>query len=93
MWLDLPVDQVLNGVLLLIRLYGLPPDTLLLGFTLVSIARSPGDDTVVVRRLMTLRTLLPVAAAIGVCVSIVGCGRGPKAVQVMVTPPAAVETT
>jgi membrane-bound lytic murein transglycosylase D len=40
---------------------------------------------------MTLRTLLPVAAAIGVCVSIVGCGRGPKPVQVTVTPPAAVE--
>ncbi len=39
--MDLPVDQSLNGVLLSIRLYGLPPDTLLLGFTLVSIARSP----------------------------------------------------
>jgi hypothetical protein len=36
MQLDLTVDQSLNGVLALIRLYGLPPDTLLLGFTLVS---------------------------------------------------------
>src|SRR5688572_10713242 len=40
---------------------------------------------------MTLRTWLPVAAAIGVSVSIVGCGRAPKPVQVTVTPPAAVE--
>jgi membrane-bound lytic murein transglycosylase D len=38
---------------------------------------------------MILRTLLPVAAAIGVGVSIVGCGRAPKPVQVTVTPPAA----
>ena len=36
---------------------------------------------------MTYRTLLPVAAAIGVSVSIVGCGRGAKSVQVTVTPP------
>jgi membrane-bound lytic murein transglycosylase D len=36
---------------------------------------------------MTYRTLLPVAAAIGVSVSIVGCGRGTKSVQVKVTPP------
>ena len=35
---------------------------------------------------MTYRTLLPVAAAIGVSVSIVGCGRGAKTVQVTVTP-------
>jgi peptidoglycan lytic transglycosylase D len=40
---------------------------------------------------MTLRTLLPVAAAIGVSVSIVACGRTPKPVQVTVTPPAVVE--
>jgi membrane-bound lytic murein transglycosylase D len=42
---------------------------------------------------MTYRTLLPVAAAIGVSVSIVGCGRGTKPVQVTVTPsaPAGVE--
>lgn len=39
---------------------------------------------------MTYRTLLPVAAAIGVSVSIVGCGRGAKSVQVTVTPPAPV---
>ena len=37
---------------------------------------------------MTYRTLLPVAAAIGVSLSIVGCGRGAKSVQVKVTPPA-----
>ncbi|RPI53516.1 MAG: LysM peptidoglycan-binding domain-containing protein [Acidobacteria bacterium] len=36
---------------------------------------------------MTFRTLLPVAAAVGVSLSIVGCGRTPKAVQVTVTPP------
>ena len=36
---------------------------------------------------MTYRTLLRVAAAIGVSVSIVGCGRGTKSVQVKVTPP------
>jgi membrane-bound lytic murein transglycosylase D len=38
---------------------------------------------------MILRNLLPLAAAIGVSISIVGCGRGPKPVQVTVTPPAA----
>ena len=36
---------------------------------------------------MTYRTLLPVAAAIGVSLSIVGCGRASKPVQVTVTPP------
>ena len=36
---------------------------------------------------MTYRTLLPVAAAIGVSLSIVGCGRAAKPVQVTVTPP------
>jgi membrane-bound lytic murein transglycosylase D len=36
---------------------------------------------------MTYRTLLPVAAAIGVSLSIAGCGRGAKPVQVTVTPP------
>jgi membrane-bound lytic murein transglycosylase D len=43
---------------------------------------------------MTYRTPLPVAAAIGICVSIVGCGRGQKPVQVTVKPPtpAVVET-
>src|SRR5688572_10941033 len=40
---------------------------------------------------MTLRTWLPVAAAIGVSVSIVGCGRAPKPVQLTATPPAAIE--
>ena len=42
---------------------------------------------------MTYRTLLPVAAAIGVSLSIVGCGRGTKPVQVTITPqaPAAAE--
>jgi membrane-bound lytic murein transglycosylase D len=39
---------------------------------------------------MTLRTLLPVAAAIGVSVSIVACSGRPKPVQVTLTPPAAV---
>jgi membrane-bound lytic murein transglycosylase D len=39
---------------------------------------------------MNLRTLLPVAAAIGVSVSIVACSGRPKPVQVTVTPPAAV---
>src|SRR5687768_7636719 len=39
---------------------------------------------------MNLRTLLPVAAAIGVSVSIVACSGAPKSVQVTVTPPAAV---
>jgi membrane-bound lytic murein transglycosylase D len=39
---------------------------------------------------MTLRTLLPVAAAVGVSVSIVACSGAPKPVQVTVTPPAAV---
>ena len=39
---------------------------------------------------MTLRTLLPVAAAIGVSLSIGGCGSAPKPVQVTVTPPAPV---
>ena len=38
---------------------------------------------------MILRNLLPLAAAIGVSISIVGCGRGAKPVQVTVTPPAA----
>ena len=37
---------------------------------------------------MTSRTLLPVAAAIGVSISIAGCGRGTKPVQVSVRPPA-----
>ena len=37
---------------------------------------------------MTYRTLLPAAAAIGVGLSIVGCGRASKPVQVTVTPPA-----
>jgi membrane-bound lytic murein transglycosylase D len=37
---------------------------------------------------MTLRTRLHIAAAIGVGISIVGCGRGQKTVQVKVTPPA-----
>ena len=37
---------------------------------------------------MILRTLLPVAAAIGVSLSIAGCGQAPKTVQVTVTPPA-----
>ena len=37
---------------------------------------------------MTYRTLLPVAAAIGVSLSLVGCGRGSRPVQVTVTPPA-----
>ncbi len=36
---------------------------------------------------MTSRTLLPVAAAIGVSISIAGCGRGTKPVQVSVRPP------
>ncbi len=36
---------------------------------------------------MTYRTLLPVAAAIGVSLSIVGCGRSSKPVQVTVAPP------
>jgi membrane-bound lytic murein transglycosylase D len=39
---------------------------------------------------MTLRTLLPVAAAVGVSVSLVACGGGKRPVQVTVTPPAAV---
>ncbi|MEO5741557.1 MAG: transglycosylase SLT domain-containing protein [Vicinamibacterales bacterium] len=39
---------------------------------------------------MILRTWLPVAAAIGVSILIVGCGRGQKSVQVKVAPPAAV---
>jgi membrane-bound lytic murein transglycosylase D len=39
---------------------------------------------------MTLRTLLPVAAAIGVSVSIVACSGARKPVQVTVTSPAAV---
>jgi membrane-bound lytic murein transglycosylase D len=39
---------------------------------------------------MNLRTLLPVAAAIGVSVSIVACSGRPKPVQVTVTAPAAV---
>jgi membrane-bound lytic murein transglycosylase D len=37
---------------------------------------------------MTYRTLLPVAAAIGVSISIAGCGRGTRPVQVTVKPPA-----
>ena len=36
---------------------------------------------------MTSRTLLPVAAAIGVSISIAGCGRGTKPVPVSVRPP------
>jgi membrane-bound lytic murein transglycosylase D len=36
---------------------------------------------------MTYRTLLPAAAAIGVSLSIVGCGRASKPVQVTPTPP------
>jgi membrane-bound lytic murein transglycosylase D len=36
---------------------------------------------------MTYRTLLPAAAAIGVSLSIVGCGRASKPVQVTVIPP------
>jgi membrane-bound lytic murein transglycosylase D len=36
---------------------------------------------------MTLKTLLPVAAAIGVSISIAGCGRTAKPVEVAVTPP------
>jgi membrane-bound lytic murein transglycosylase D len=36
---------------------------------------------------MTLRTLLPMAAAIGVSLSIAGCGKGSKPVQVTVKPP------
>ena len=39
---------------------------------------------------MILRTLLPVAAAIGVSVSMVACGGGKKPVQVTATPPPAV---
>ena len=37
---------------------------------------------------MTLRILLPLAAAFGVSLSLVGCGSAPKPVQTMVTPPA-----
>jgi membrane-bound lytic murein transglycosylase D len=37
---------------------------------------------------MISKTLLPVAAAIGVAISIAGCGRSQKTVQVTVTPPA-----
>ena len=37
---------------------------------------------------MTSRTLLPLAAAIGVSISIAGCGRGSRPVQVKVAPPA-----
>ena len=40
---------------------------------------------------MILRTLLPVAAAIGVSISMVACGGGKKPVQVTATPPPAVE--
>jgi len=39
---------------------------------------------------MTSRTLLPLAAAIGVSISIAGCGRGSRPVQVKATPPAPV---
>lgn len=39
---------------------------------------------------MNLRTLLPVAAAIGVSISFAGCGRAPKSVKTAVTPPAPV---
>ena len=39
---------------------------------------------------MIFRTTLPVAAAIGVSLSIAGCGNAPKPVQVTVTPPAPV---
>ena len=36
---------------------------------------------------MNLRTLLPVAAAIGVSISLVGCGSAPKSVKTRVAPP------
>lgn len=36
---------------------------------------------------MTLRTVLPVAAAFGVSVSVVACGSAPKSVQTTVAPP------
>lgn len=38
---------------------------------------------------MTLRILLPSAAAFGVSLTLIGCGSAPKAVQTVATPPAA----